>query len=209
MVSMIANWLAAATWAEGCGAGMHPWFVHGLSLEGEAPPKDEHYRRMFLPREQSEDTETSRDLDVLLPSLPTPTPLRVLIAELRERMQATPQAMLGEVGLDKSFRLHYPEGSVERETRKKSSSLATPPAHQLAVVRAQIKMALELRRNISFHSVRVQGDTRQLLDELKRDDLERWRRVYVCLHSFGGSAEVASQIQKGTSGAGHSASPSC
>lgn len=104
--------------------------------------------------------------------------------------QPSDYSSLGEVGLDRAFRVPWPPTIYP----KRRSPLATPLHHQLQVVEAQIDIAIRLRRNISFHSVRASQDTVDLLNRLKtRSD---WEAINVCLHSFGGSPQTATQILK-------------
>lgn len=124
----------------------------------------------------------------MLPSLPTPTPLRHILAELRNNLERHPQALLGEVGIDKSFKLpsspagytrdpaiRGPNGGPPQEggdshalglRGRGLTSLATPLSHQLAILTAQVEVAIELRRNVSFHSVRAGGATIEWFNEM-------------------------------------------
>jgi Tat protein secretion system quality control protein TatD with DNase activity len=59
-----------------------------------------------------------------------------------------------------------------------------------------VDVAIRLGRNISFHSVRAPQETVETLKRFKKEK-EGWEKIHICLHSFGGSAESAVQIQKG------------
>jgi Tat protein secretion system quality control protein TatD with DNase activity len=77
-----------------CSEGIHPWFCHALSFEKEAPTKEDHYKALYeeLP-------------DGLLEKLPNPVLWSDFCSKLEGFLGRQPSAMIGEVGLDKSFRL--------------------------------------------------------------------------------------------------------
>ncbi|KAM0788273.1 hypothetical protein ACM66B_001422 [Microbotryomycetes sp. NB124-2] len=104
--------------------------------------------------------------------------------------------MVGEIGLDKAFKIpNPPELQDAVHPRAKNSDLQTPTSHQLAVVKAQIKLAVKMKRHVSLHGVRAAGETVALLQWCK-DEVPHFECIHVCLHSFGGSPESAVQIQK-------------
>lgn len=129
--------------------GVHPWAAHTISLQNPSPPAREHYAALFR----------AQDVDVaLLDALPTPTPLDEVLAQLRAYLTRYSHALVGEVGIDRSFRLPYPGSAPQRLTRYQ-----TPIEHQLAVLEPQVRLACQLRRSISMHSVRAAGHTTNLL----------------------------------------------
>lgn len=170
--------------------GIHPWYAHHVSLLQAAPAaldKEAHYRALFpspvrvgcVVHEdcgacRSSNSAPERDeLDMMLPYLPDPVPLDQVLATLRTALAANPSALVGEVGLDRAFRLPLPE-PVRRELARlgnttlkgKLSSLATPLAHQRAVLDAQLALASEARRSVSLHAVRATGEVTALLRQL-------------------------------------------
>lgn len=177
--------------------GLHPWFVHALSLvpPSSRPSKESHYATLF-PGSPERPTEPHPSLASLLPSFPSPVALQDFLGDLERHLIAYPSALLGEVGIDRAFRIPNIPGSPEFE-KHALSSLATPLSHQLAVAEAQIDLAIRLRRNISFHSVRSAQETVTLLARLKKKN--GFDRIHLCLHSFGGKPESINQIQKGAS----------
>jgi Tat protein secretion system quality control protein TatD with DNase activity len=44
---------------------------------------------------------------------------------------------------------------------------STPFAHQLNILEAQLALAVELRRNVSLHSVKASTQTRELFDRME------------------------------------------
>ncbi|KAI0639945.1 hypothetical protein C8Q77DRAFT_1044388 [Trametes polyzona] len=185
--------------------GYHPWFYHWISI-GPPPSKEEHYRALFLPPSPPPKPELVEAFERLLPFLPDPIPLSDVLADVRARLTAFPNAMLGEVGIDRACRIPYAHpvdppyaesaaevssGSGPREL----SPFTTPLEHQLAVLEAQLALAVELRRNVSLHSVKCQQATGALLDRVKSvHGPEAWLRISVDLHSCGLSAQTWTQI---------------
>lgn len=135
-------------------AGFHPWYSHTLSLEDPAPEKRAHYTALF----GEGDAETC----ALYDALPAPRPLRDALAEVEAHLEEFPGALLGEVGLDRSFRLPDPRADAPH----KLTRLQTPIAHQRTVLRAQVDIACKLRRSVSMHSVRAAGQTTDFLAEM-------------------------------------------
>lgn len=168
-------------------AGLHPWFIHSLSFQDPLPTPLAHYETLFPCPTVSSDPHP--DLLTLLPTLPPPTSASSFLATLELNLLSHPSTMLGEVGLDKAFRLPLPSG--------RKSTLGTPIAHQLAVLDAQMRIAIKLGKNVSLHSVRTSEDMVQFLQRM--DKIPGFRGINLCLHSFGGSKESARDIQKRTS----------
>lgn len=160
--------------------GYHPWFVHTIATR-ENISAQEHYRAVFSNKAESP------DLQDLLPALPPPVPLNTILHELRSHLESFPNALLGEVGLDRVFRLprdpkgwsREPDANAEEEgqeggdyhslgLRNRPLTNLTPLLdHQLTIVKAQITVAIEMRRSISFHCVRAGGALIALLEDLR------------------------------------------
>lgn len=199
--------------------GVHPWFIHpiGGQVGSSRPDKERHYERLFPPP-ASDSPSRENQLPDLLPSLPGPVSLDDWISNLDHLFSSNKSAMLGEIGFDKAFRIPNPTPpppppppptvpdagdndngttvSVSTCRQTKNSDLQTPVSHQTALVRAQLKLAVDGHlRHVSFHCVRAVGETVALL-EWCRASLDNFDRVHVCLHSFGGSPESVKQIQK-------------
>lgn len=176
---------------------MHPWWSHHITFE--SIKKLEHYASLFPSWFASE--HLTEEAQSLLQSFPEPTTFEVFVAEtLRPYLIYFPQAMLGEVGLDRSFRIPYPQTDAksnreEHKVSKKFTGLKTPVEHQVRLLREQMEIAFRLDRNVSMHSVQAQGATVELLTSLeKRSDNWKSSRSKICMHSYGGSVETIGQI---------------
>jgi Tat protein secretion system quality control protein TatD with DNase activity len=130
----------------------------------------------------------------LLPSLPEPRPFAEVLAEVRENLTAFPNAMVGEVGLDRAFRVPVDYHATPRIL----TSFSIPLEHQLAVLEAQLELAVELGRNISIHSVKAQQATIDLLARMKKKHgAERWNRISLDMHSCGLSPQTWRDLEVG------------
>ncbi|CAO1614336.1 unnamed protein product [Parajaminaea phylloscopi] len=205
--------------------GYHPWFSHTISLESVPPPKREHYNAVFA--SSLKDARAQDELEALLPSLPEPRPLARVVEEVRSHLQQFPQALLGEIGLDRAFRIPCPkvpaqekapvhpsptsgdDAGTEANTSnghtlalrgKKLTNLAVPIEHQSKVMLAQVGVAVELGRNVSFHSVRAGDATIGFLRECCRvyngtsQSQGAFRDINLDLHSCTLSAEMIQGI---------------
>ena len=146
-------------------------------------------------------------LDRLLPYLPHPAPLAEILPELFESLEAFPNAMLGEVGIDRACRIPYARPADPpysqylpkegNDNPRELSPFTIPLEHQLQVLEAQLGVAVELQRNVSLHSVKTQAATAELFDRMYQKYGERWLRISVDLHSFGLSAQSFRDISVG------------
>ncbi|CAE6422680.1 unnamed protein product [Rhizoctonia solani] len=166
--------------------GYHPWWSHRISTLDTPLPTEEHYRALFNPSEKQEDT-----FQAVISSLPPPRPLKDMTAELRQNLQLAPSTMLGEVGIDRSFRVRF---STNGDT--KLSPFTVPQDHQLAILEAQIAVAVELEKNISLHSVKASEATIELFKNMRHKHGVAWEKINVDLHSCTLSGETWKSIEK-------------
>ena len=127
----------------------------------------------------------------LLANLPNPRLLSEVLLELKQNLSEFPSAMLGEVGLDRVFRVPLDYFAKPRHL----TAFTIPLAHQVAILEAQMKVAVELGRNISLHSVKSHQATLELLSRMKTKYGEKWNRISVDMHSCGFNPQVWKDIE--------------
>jgi Tat protein secretion system quality control protein TatD with DNase activity len=147
--------------------------------------KDEHYRQIFL-NSSSHKVDYTDAFEKLLPLLPDPIPLHDILSDLRYNLEIFPDAMLGEVGLDRAFRVAFDYFVHPRQL----TPFTIPLNHQLAVLEAQLDLAVELGRNVSLHSVKAQMATMDLLERMVRKHGDQWNKISIDMHSCGLSAQM-------------------
>ncbi len=163
--------------------GWHPWFSYQLYDDTTPPPVAE---RTYDPSAAAVSDAAARARsgvtlaavlsapdrvdDAMVSAAPPLRSLSAFIAETRERLLAHPSALVGEVGLDKAFRLPQLGASTGFPTAA-GEGIATPGgregrllsphrvhvAHQVAIMRAQLALAAELGRAVSVHGVQAHG----------------------------------------------------
>jgi Tat protein secretion system quality control protein TatD with DNase activity len=111
--------------------------------------------------------------------------------ELRRNLEAFPHAMLGEVGLDRSFRVPFDYLASPRQL----TPFVIPLHHQLVILEAQLDLAVELGRNVSLHSVKSQLYTIELLQRMQQKYLDGWSRINIDMHSCGLSPDMWRDIE--------------
>jgi Tat protein secretion system quality control protein TatD with DNase activity len=130
--------------------------------------------------------DRSVELEKLLPYLPDPSSLDHVLSELRHNLGLFPQAMLGEVGLDRSFRVPLDFSASPREL----TTFTIPFKHQISVLEAQLDVAVELGRNVSFHSVKAHNHTLELFDRMSGKHGGKWKDISIDMHSCGFSSQM-------------------
>lgn len=154
--------------------GWHPWFSH--QLYDDTVPKDQatydpaspdlaseklrHYNAVLAPSPKSKDDERFID------QLPTPQPLTELLSQTRKYLEARPLALVGEIGIDKAFRLPSPGVFVSdpevsmtlgRRNGERLSPYRVNMDHQIRIMKAQLNLAGQTGRAVSVHGVQAHG----------------------------------------------------
>ena len=157
--------------------GWHPWFSYQMFDDresGRRPDAKEHYKTVLTPVPTDDD---------FLDSLPDPHSLATYLTDTERRLEQFPLALVGEVGLDRAFRLPYggfiPTGDMDAKTGGSKEEF-TPGSregrplsphrvsldHQKLILRAQFELAGKLRRAVSVHSVQTHGAIFDLLQDM-------------------------------------------
>jgi Tat protein secretion system quality control protein TatD with DNase activity len=147
--------------------GHHPWFSHliyddedeelrGLAAE-EGELKRRHYGRVLVPAPEAS----------FVTLLPPPRPRSVVLAEVAANLGAFPHALVGEIGMDRGFRLPYP-GLGDTSTRRKLSPHRVSMSHQKLIFVLQLRLAGEFSRPVSVHGVQCHGAVFDTFRELWR-----------------------------------------
>lgn len=160
--------------------GWHPWFSHQLYDDTTTTPQNSTYDPSLSPAAAKAAHYTAvlspAPDDKFIAALPDPLPLSAFLAATRQRILDSPAgaALIGEIGLDKAFRLPWPwphstdsSSSAQperdetltpggREGRTLSPHHVRMP-HQVAVLTAQLRLAGELGVGVSVHGVQAHG----------------------------------------------------
>ncbi|KAL5415038.1 hypothetical protein PMIN04_008726 [Paraphaeosphaeria minitans] len=175
--------------------GWHPWFAHTMYLDapsadpsgegagegrGEAEEKVltgeakiKHYQNVLVPRRE----EPTQDERKMYLSLPDPTSFSIFFSQTRKNLEKYPLALVGEIGLDRSFRIpEVYKGDREDDSLTPGGREGRPltpfrcaPAHQKEIFKRQLQLAAELDRGVSVHGVQAHGLVFSTIKELWQD----------------------------------------
>ncbi|KAK6346837.1 hypothetical protein TWF696_006944 [Orbilia brochopaga] len=142
--------------------GWHPWYSHllldDMNNNGDTPAsKTAHYTAVL----------TGEPTDEFIATLPDPTPLSTFIAATRQRLLAFPSALVGEVGIDRTFRLPYPPAAIPA-SGKRLSPYKVSLDHQRRILEEQLRLAGALHRPASIHGVSAHGVLHEVFTSLFR-----------------------------------------
>ena len=152
--------------------GWHPWFSYQIFVDGtdRIPNKFSHYRMAISP---------SPENDEFIASLPDPQPLSGLLDQTRDYLERYPYAIVGEIGLDRAFRIPENEtadNGYERDPAltpggregRRLSPYRVEMQHQRKILKAQLTIAGEMQRAVSVHGVAAHGAVFETLEETWR-----------------------------------------
>lgn len=127
--------------------GCHPWYAFCVSTSGtDYGVKDQVDEVFELAPEtegQTEEEKANRRLAKELMEKDL-VPFDIWVSSLKSLLLKYPEALVGEIGLDKNATV-------------RGTDLRVNPKHQLAVARKQFEIAAEMKRPVSFHLVNRPG----------------------------------------------------
>ncbi|KAG6121697.1 hypothetical protein E4U14_001462 [Claviceps sp. LM454 group G7] len=161
--------------------GWHPWFSYQIyddtaSVPTYQPPQktgteDEDAAALLSAKRahyQSVLTPAPQDDDFFIASLPIPSSISLFVSSTRARLESYPIALIGEIGIDKAFRL---PGDWDPSLASSRNEALTPGGregrrlspykvqmqHQQMILRAQLRLAGQVGRPVSVHGVQAHG----------------------------------------------------
>jgi len=197
--------------------GWHPWFSHQIYDDRFNGPENgqnvnrlDHYKKVISP---------SPEDDEFIDSLPNPRPLSRLLNKTRSFLEKYPLALVGEIGLDRAFRIpgnEMVDNGFEKDLDltpggrdgRRLSPCRVDMEHQRTVLKAQLNLAGEMQRAVSVHGVAAHGVVFETLQETWRghekpvlSKRQKKRRVSV---DAAHQNEDETEAEQGTSDAGSS-----
>lgn len=177
--------------------GIHPWWSHLYTFDTEIISmienneeahliKELHYNSVLERTKYSTDEELQRIISIL----PIPFSINVWKIKFSDMLKeyGNDKLNIGELGLDKGFRIPDCGYLGIDDPNSKLSSLKVSLNHQAKVMEFQLKLARKYKRWVSVHNVNCAGRILEFINKYK--DL-KW-----VLHSYSGSVDSAKQIAK-------------
>ena len=156
--------------------GWHPWFSHQifddrLSENCGPPDRKKHYQMVLSPPPDED--------QVFIQSLPNPRSLSALLTQTRDYLERYPLALIGEIGIDRAFRIPGTEmvdNGYEQDPSltpggregRRLSPYRVEMDHQRMLLKAQLNLAGEMQRAVSVHGVSAHGILFETLQETWR-----------------------------------------
>lgn len=153
--------------------GWHPWFSHQIYDDSLFPSTDSPNGRSILDHYKSVIVPSPDDLE-FLSRLPNPRSLSGYIAETRSYLIKYPFALVGEIGIDRTFRIPQPDAPSASHSEgltpggrdgKRLTRYRVDMDHQRKIFKAQLNLAGELSRPVSVHGVGAHGTLFEALRE--------------------------------------------
>lgn len=156
------------------GFGVHPWYSH-LFYVGSRRDKVSHYQDVL-------EYKNEEQFDSLVQVLPEPLDLEEYI---KREFNDTLVSVIGEIGLDKLFRLPA-NGFYMQNEKARLTTVKVKLSHQETVFRRFCRLARHTSKPISIHDVKCHGK----LNDICNEELLTYHSVKICLHSYTGSKET-------------------
>ncbi|KAL1922494.1 uncharacterized protein VTP21DRAFT_10033 [Calcarisporiella thermophila] len=190
--------------------GLHPWFLHLLqSPNSQLKSKNDHYRQILT-------SKVKEDIDHIIDQLPEPIAFAEWSTALRKYLSKHEQAIVGEIGIDRSARLLDPATRVP-------TSVQCSIEYQFEIFGFQLELAQEFNRPVSIHCVQAYGMLVNFLEaKFKPASLQKLKKypsllleedeedgaeghpnqktqeqpLRLCVHSYGGSKETIMSLMR-------------